>query len=174
MAKGGVAPPGVPARGRLGAVPLDVGPPMSRAEARAHIAALQLPPLVLAIFDGGAAPAVLRFKVKAPENALCPISELPIGFVPIYESGTVVVGHLSAENVFAELSLETPDEPFWRRRTFRSVVAQILVELWEAEAEDDDIHAVAAELDFPAVAALLDRLRPGGYDPAAIAAAFDT
>jgi hypothetical protein len=151
-----------------------LGLPMSPAQARAHVATLQLPRLVLTIADGAEPPEILRFLIRPPSRAFRPGTAVPTGFVPVFDASTTVVGYLLAEQHFVEISLESPALTLSRHRTFRGVLAQLLLELWETDLEsDEDILAIAADLGFSGGPALLERLHQGGYVSREVIASFD-
>ena len=85
------------------------------------------------------------------------------------------MGYLLAEQRFVEISLEAPAIPLERHRTFRGVLARLVLELWEMELySNEELLATAAELDFTDGPALLERLQEGDYDADEAIASFDS
>ncbi|WP_434425990.1 hypothetical protein [Nannocystis pusilla] len=60
--------------------------------------------------------------------------------------------------MFVQLSLELPNEPFWRTPSFDEVVEHLLVTLWEDDVEDADLREVARLFQFQPIEPLLRRL----------------
>lgn len=76
--------------------------------------------------------------------------------VPLWECGVVVTYYDQSSSYFEQCSLEDSCKPWFRYRSSRAVLARLLIDLYEDDTPEEDLHLVAKLLEFPAIAQLID------------------
>lgn len=105
----------------------------------------------------------LSYRCAAPSHSFS--SSLPTNQMqPLWECGTVVTYFNVKENVFEACSLEAVEEKWFSHRTAQSVLAHLLLDLYEDEVGDDELAQVAVALNFKHFSALLAAAKQPGSD----------
>lgn len=132
--------------------------PLSRSQSRLELEALQLPAAVLSIFDGAPLHPALAYRCQDPHYVFS-VPDLEKGHLtPLWECGVLVTAfqHRDSDSHFIRFSLETPTDVTVLGLTFQSVVADLLIDLWENDLQDASMAEIAALLEFHHLERLLE------------------
>ena len=131
---------------------------MTREQSRERLQGLGLPGVAMRIFDGPVPHPALRDTCDNPEHVFAPGTQLPPkDIIPLWESGVRVTAIESGPPPvrFVRFSLERPDEVEVLGTSFQSAAADVLIELWELERNDDILKAVGDLFEFQHLPRLL-------------------
>src|SRR5262245_37614001 len=128
---------------------------------RQHILNLSLPQAVLRKNEGETIHPALSFRACSLHHAITLDSGLPSDFVPFWECGVVISGYDLRNRLYQRLSLEAPNAPYASFACFAHLFADLVVDLWEDEICDEDIHEVARLFSMPSVSSILVLLAEG-------------
>lgn len=107
--------------------------------------------------------SLLGFRCQPPLRWISsPISARPI--IPLWECGATLTYYDNESKFFEKCSLEDIDDVWCRYSSAQAVLADLFIELYEDELEDEDLTLVANALGFKHVERLLAEV--GATNPA--------
>lgn len=121
---------------------------IDRESARAVIVGLDLPAVVLDVFDAKKPNDVLAMFCEDPYYTFQPNSGLPPRFVPLWEDSTNVTGFDRDDRLFKRIDLELPSNPMVFGSSFSDVAADMLMRMHMAEVDEADLVRVADALEY--------------------------
>lgn len=133
----------------------------TRDDSRRALAELRLPSVVTSVFDGRPIPEALRYRCEPPFHVFTTESVVPGGVVaPLWECGVRVTAYRDAipAGGFIQFSLESPEEVRLLGHSFATVVADLLVKLWEDEVPEAELREVARVFEFEDIDRLISDL----------------
>ena len=128
---------------------------------RREIGELNLPRIVLQVFDGFVPHPALSYRCEEPHKCLSDGSGFPEHWLPLWECGVVVTAYDKATSTFCKVSLEDIDHPWFRSVDFDAVVADLLIDLWEDEISDAALAEIAEGFGFARIEGLIAALERG-------------
>lgn len=134
-------------------------PEIQRDEVRRAIEGLQLPAVVLRIFDGKDVHPALNFRSESPCYSFTDGSGLDSTFLPFWECGTTISGYSRRLGKYQRVSLEVPDAPLFSSTSFRGLFCQLIVLLWEDEHDEAALSELATLFEMPPIDQLLQSLQ---------------
>lgn len=125
--------------------------PLTREESRKELIKMKLPAAALDVFDGKFIHAALSYRCEEP-YFIFSASVLPEGIhiTPLWERGSIVTAyqHSWPHGRFITFNLEDPKDVTVIGPSFKSVVAALLIDLWENEKSDQELREVARLFAF--------------------------
>lgn len=124
---------------------------LTRQESRKELLGMKLPAAVLAVFDGHSPHPALSYRCQDPHYIFStPAQPAGIHITPIWECGITVTAyqHSQPQSRFIRFSLEHSGDVKVIGASFQSVVADLLIDLWEDETSDEDLRQVARLFEF--------------------------
>jgi hypothetical protein len=134
-------------------------PEIQRDEVRRAIEELQLPAVVLRIFDGENVHPALNFRAESPNYSLADGSGLDATFLPFWECGTTISGYSRRLGEYLSVSLEVPDAPLFSSTSFRGLFCHLIVFLWEDEHDEATLSELTTLFEMPPIDQLLHSLQ---------------
>ena len=125
------------------------------------IKSLDLPPIVLRIFEGAVPIPELRDYCQSPFYSFSCDANFPDSLIPLWESGIQITAYDVDAGSFCRFSLEYPEEPYFEEISFRGVVSFLLRDLWEGEFPIDQIENVAEAFRYDQLPVLIAVLEAG-------------
>ena len=132
---------------------------------REQIQALQLPPVVLRIFDGEAVHPALSYRASSPYMSFASGCGVAPDFLPFWECDDTISGYSRAAQEFQEISVEEPDVHRFSGGTFRELFLQLIFSLWEDEHSAESLFEIAVLFGMPPLDDLLQTLVGEPEDP---------
>ena len=129
-----------------------------KSEIRDQIKELNLPAIVLEIFDGHIDDPTLGFYCKDPYYSLSSNSGYPPEILPLWECGIIVTSYSKVTGKFILFDLEAPDDYIRADIDFKTLVEDILILMWEAEEPDEYLRDLASKFLYDSIDALLIKL----------------
>ena len=125
--------------------------PLTRQESRKELLSMKLPAAVLDLFDGNFVHPTLTYRCEEPYYIFStPV--LPDGnhITPLWERGMVVTAyqHIGSQGRFISFNIENPEDVTVIGPSFKSVVAALLIDLWEHEISEMELREVARLFQF--------------------------
>ena len=130
---------------------------LNRAKCRQSLIKLSLPQIVLDIFDDRERPEELRDICESPYYIFSELSECEVpdggSITPIWEHSITITAyqHSLPNGRFIEFSLESPEDVKVLGPSFKCVVADLLIYLWEYEISADRLREIATQFEFDRV-----------------------
>lgn len=125
--------------------------PLTREESRKELIKMKLPAAVLDAFDGKFVHPALSYRCEEP-CYIFSAQGLPEGIhiTPLWERGMTVTAyqHEGQQGRFISFNLEDPKDVTVIGPTFKSVVAALLIDLWENEKSEQELREVARLFGF--------------------------
>lgn len=112
---------------------------------------MQLPAVVIAVFDGESPHPALSYRCQDPKYIFStPILPEGIHITPLWECGVTVTAcqHWPPRRRFIKFSLEHHQTVRVIGSSFQSVAADLLIDLWEDEHPDDVLKEIARLFEF--------------------------
>lgn len=133
-------------------------PEIQRDETRKAIEALQVPAVVLRIFDGESVHPALKVRAESPFYTFTDGAGLDFGFLPFWECGVMISGYSNHLGEYQQVSLESPHEPSFSSCSFRGLFCHLLICLWEDGHTDSDLTELATLFEMPPIDGLMNHL----------------
>lgn len=124
---------------------------LMREKSRKELIRMKLPAAVLDVFDGKFIHPALSFRCEEPCYIFsAPILPEGIHITPLWERGMTVTAYQHAwpQGRFITFNLEDPKDVTVIGPSFKSVIAALLIELWENGKSDQELREVARLFGF--------------------------
>lgn len=125
--------------------------PLTRQESRKELLRMKLPAAVLDLFDGKFIHPALTYRCQDPYYIFStPVLPDSIHITPLWERGMTVTAyqHIGSQGRFISFNLENPDDVIVIGPSFKSVIAALLIDLWENETPTQDLRGIAGLFEF--------------------------
>ena len=134
---------------------------MDKSIVREKLVSLDLPSIVLELFDGRCPVPELSELCRDPYYPFTAGNTFPVNLLPVWERGVVITAVNPTNVKFSQISLECLTEPFFENLSLRGVTADLLWKLWEFEEPVECIRTVADLFQYNAVDELFEIFAEG-------------